>query len=198
MKKRSMAIIAFALLFCILGVLWLSVIYQRSLLFSGEKFSPYNQLYKQSVSTYQTIRKNVAYVSAFMAKACLILFWIIGALELVCALLYFLSGWALFRMYSFARELTIFSVSLDVLLKLLLSVYNSYIALPLQYALKNQNILTSFYVPDKSVISKLSCYLTGIKLVQPQAIFYVLGYSTFVCLVFYVFTRKTIVEQFNK
>lgn len=176
MNKRSKTAITLGALFLAIGMLWLSAIFIRS---DG---------YLLWKKTAQTQSRNSAYqdltgrleslpIRKFLSEAFVVLFWVIACWELLCALLYLLSGISLIRAYPFRRQLTVLTLIADMILKSLIVAYQQLVILPLRNVFGEANILLAHFAPDGSFSSLVSVYLTGIKLIQPDALLYALFYA---------------------
>lgn len=197
MKKRSKTLTLFGILFLVIGLLWLAAIFIRC---QGclPKKTTYPQVYRSAVKQYQrlTARLGPLSVKQYMPKAFIIHFWMIGCWELFCSLFYILSGIFVLRLYPFGRRFVLWTLLADLLLKGLIVSYQQFILVPLQAVFQKTNVMFTYFAPNASLNSQVSSYLTGIKLVQPHALYYAAVYGFYLLIVFFVFTRARVKNQF--
>lgn len=191
MNKRSKAAITLGALFLAVGILWLSAIFIRSDGHLLWKKTAQTKEYRNT-GQYLTSRLQDLPIRKFLSKAFIVLFWAITFWELACALLYLLSGISLLRSYPFGRQLAIFTIVADMILKSLIVAYQQLVILPLRNVFGEANILLAHFAPDGSFASQVSIYLTGIKLIQPNALYYAFFYAIlFIGLLYAIAQPKT-------
>ncbi len=198
MKKSDGLITLFGVIFLVMGILWLSAIFVRYKVYfpkEDKKVSvvkvknTYAQIYQSSVKQYKRIAVHLApfSVKSYMPKAFIIYFWVIGALEFVCAIFYLLAGIFVLRRYFFGAYFVFYMLITDILLKVLIVIYSHYILTPLKTIFRTSNIMFTYFTRGEDFISKVPLYLTGIKLVQPGFLYYLFFYLMYVSICFYVF-----------
>lgn len=202
MKKGSIIVFIFSIIFLAQGLLWFTFIYQR-----GTKF----ELPKKRV-TYEKIVENVKAVNdyvvqeykqptwweRFKAQAFVKVFLIIVVAELLAAVFYIILGIALFRRFVIARGILAFVVVFDMLFKLLVVFYQAKIVYPIRNLLEIPNLLIVHFMPDNSLHSVLAGYFTGIKLTQVDFLNYAVIYSVYLLSILYFFNRKDVKQLFKK
>jgi len=190
MKLKNEITVFFGILFLVIGILWLSAIFVRCQGYLPKKKKiTYTQVYQSSVKQYQRVTARLAPLSVkgYMPQAFIICFWAIGALEFFCAIFYLLAGIFVLRRYFFGARFVFYMLMADILLKILIVIYHQYILVPLKVIFRTSNIMFTYFIPGDDLISRIPFYLTGIKLVQPGFIYYLLFYIMYVSICFYVF-----------
>jgi len=183
----------------VIGFLWLACIFVRCEGYLPKKRTPttYSEIY-HSAHKRLTIRLRPLSVSRHMPKAFILHFWTIACWELLCALAFFLSGYFLLRVDLYARYFAIYALGMDMILKILIVTYHHYVLTPLKAVFVKSNIMFTYFIPDLSPTSKISAHLTGIKLVQPEALYYAVPYIVFLLISFYFFTHPKMEKQFQR
>lgn len=204
MKRKSKTAMALGGLFLSIGILWFSVIFIRcegalSRSKEGAKTS-YQKIQEQL--TERILEKKIKSFSLrkHSPKIFVIQFWTIAGTEVLCALLFFVSGLALLRGYPFQRKLAAGALMVDIFLKALILTYHHYILMPLKPVFDDKNILFMYFTPDGSLTSKISLWISGVKLLQkgPSSLYYALFYAVFMAGVIYVVTCPKMKKHFDK
>lgn len=200
MKKPSKTSAIFGGLFLAIGILWLSVILIRcEVRFFKEKKRGDDQV---KVS-YQKIEEKIAKklkegkaeepqafsLRKHLPRMFIMQFWLIAALEILCALLFLGAGIALLRGYPFKKRFVVAALIADMILKALIWTYQLCVLTPLSEIVESENILLMYFSPDATIESKISSVLSGSKLVQPGAFYYAGIYAVLWGLTFFIFTH---------
>jgi len=180
-RKISGPAVFLGIFFLLVGISWMSVIGVRcrKQMPEKEKKTGYAQIYERHYDRVTTLLSPLP-VKRYMPKAYIIHFWTIVYWEFLCALLYALGGLFLLRAYSIACHFAFFALTADMALKALIASYQYFIILPLREVFQKSNIMFTYFMPDRSLTSEISFYLTGIKLAQPGALWYGLIYAVII------------------
>ena len=143
-------------LFFIIGLFWIFIIYQRSIIFLPEIKNPssmhsVHSVRRIKVEIKQILKENPVIktkLSSEKREFYIIYFWIIILIELICSFTYLILGFTLMREYMFSHLIMIHTLFLDVLFKILVLFYHNNIAVELQKIFKSKNILISYFIPD--------------------------------------------------
>ena len=119
-----------------------------------------------------------------------------AAWEVMCSLFYILAGISILRLYWWGDRFILSAVLMDVFLKVLIVTYQVFILSPLGAVFQKSNIMFTYFLPNEAVTSQISSYLTGIRLIQPDFLYYFLPYLVYLGVVFIFFTRSKVKQQF--
>ncbi len=198
MNRRSKALTGFGILFLVVGILWLVTIFIRCEGYLPKKKTTYAGIYHSAVQRVErlTLRLSPLSVNQYMPHVFILHFWMMAAWEVMCSLFYILAGISILRLYWWGDRFILSAVLMDVFLKVLIVTYQVFILSPLGAVFQKSNIMFTYFLPNKAVTSQISSYLTGIRLIQPDFLYYLLPYLVYLGVVFIFFTRSKIKEQF--
>jgi len=173
MKTRSAVMTGFALVFILLGTVWLVTIYRRCV-----TIVPQTRLVpslremlrpdrpeaapEQPRETFKKFRSPHAKWHYFT------LFWVIAVLELIVAILFILAGLAVGRRYRKGARWVLAALLGDLVYKFLVGFYMYSHALPLAGLIRKPVSLVAYYMPDKNLFSGFSSFFSGIGFYPPQ------------------------------
>lgn len=189
MRRKSRGVSFLAWFFLLSGILWLVTIYSRchviALRTRGGGISDYN---------FVRTAKMLTACSSNVQPSDLVLFWALAALEMMCSFLYIISGFALLRRYKFGFRMSRSALWADLFFKSLTAAYMFAIAVPLQNALRNkQNILLTYFTPDRSGFSDFSTFFSGLRFYYPEV-----NFSLIVYLIYFLFTYLFIKQRIEE
>ncbi|MBN1870010.1 MAG: hypothetical protein JW847_05490 [Candidatus Omnitrophica bacterium] len=208
MKFRIVNI--YGLLFFVIGFCWLLIIFARGESVLPKKRGP-SKVSCQKIQEELTERIQKRYPEFFsegkhprafslakhLPRMFVMQFWAIAALELWCAVLFLLTGLALLRGYPFQRPFGAVTLATDIILKTLIVTYHQCLVVPLRDILDGKNILLMYFVPDANPASKISSYVSGVKLIQADKFYYALLYSAFFLISSWLFTHAGAKKHFE-
>ena len=200
--------IIYGVLFLAIGLLWLSVIYIRC-----DGYLPRKKA--QEEASHQKIQEQLTErlleveqmpmehkrgfpLYKYVPKMVVLQFWAIACWELVCALLFLLSGIALLRGYPVMRHYAIYTLIADIILKTLVVTYHYCLLIPLKTIFDGKNILFMYFTPDDGLLSKASSYLAGVTLIQRGVFYYGFFYALFLIVSLGIFTHPKTKKYFQK
>jgi hypothetical protein len=163
------------LVFLLLGLAWAVSIYWRCTRISPKPMKVPASYTELERDIRATVRYHVIH-SPYVKPYHVICFLAVAGLELVCCFFYIFSGIAVLRWYPLVKMWVWGTLVLDVVFKLLVAAYMQFCAVPLAALTKNKNILVSYYMPDSSVWSQISLYLSGLKVFEPAGWPYIFLY----------------------
>lgn len=198
MKLQRAGIIFLACVFLLLGGFWLTAIYRRCTAISPHAriVPPVRDIIKRPARPPVEAKKKDNILikrsrSPYAKWYHFAAFRVIAFSEVLLALAFILAGAALLRRYRKEHLWVLGALTGDVVYKLAVLAYMHACAVPLAKLIKQKNTLITYLVPDKSIFSQASLYLSGLKLCPPEGnIFYGLVYFVFILFCFCLFFRR--------
>ncbi|MCR4337793.1 MAG: hypothetical protein NUV91_08325 [Candidatus Omnitrophica bacterium] len=208
MKTKSKGITFLGILFCLIGILWLGLIYQR-----GEPFVPKKKNYwvehPPTVSDYRELKKEMRQTlqevqhpsvlprKPYLRSSDVMSFWMLVSLELICSFLYILAGISLLRGHVLGRWTAITAIYCDIIFKVLIWIYVAYFMTTIP-SMGQENVVFSYFLSAKNGWACLASFLTGLKIYQPSGGIYLFTYLAYIFGCFHFLTRPKAREHFLK
>ena len=178
-KNQHILIKILAIIFLVQGLGWGKLIYDRSRPPAKSTSAPAPVVKVAAEPVELTWSQKI---TMYMRAEFRGIFRFFGSVELVIAVLYVISGLALFRGFSFSLFLAKLVVILDVLLKGLVFAYHFFVAFPMQQIWVSVPRALLYIPPKQNQMIDFNSYFAGSFLGQEGAIAYVGLYSVFLLL----------------
>ena len=204
MTLRQITVI-FALIFFVLGSMWLYSIYKRGegswpkgwnyFKLMGESFSS-GKLAKDKIQAKEnsTLRN----LPRSIHKNYVRYFWVIVVMELMAAMLYVISAVALLRLYPIGRLLVLWTLLWELWLKIAVIVYEKSISLPIAQMFGTKNIVYSYFSPTDRWTSGVSLYMSGLDFLSSEGPIFLIYYFLFLIFTFLLFSRESLIKTFGR
>ncbi len=206
-------ILLFALFFFVVGTVWLYSIYKRGQVAWPEGWN-YFQLISESMARHKPV-ENILEIDATvktkeskkfleeqapyqLKKMYVHFFWVIVVLELMVAMMYVVSSIALLRMYPIGRLLVLWTLLLELWMKIAVVCYEKMISIPLKAVFKNHSIIDAYFLPNLHWTSAYSLYTSGLDFLLPMGQRFLGCYLVFLVFTFYLFSKDSMVKTFGR
>ena len=208
MKLKSNGLVIFGVFFLCLGLVWLFVIYKRGRHFLAVEAQTYSQKYgtptlsnnQRQEEKQDRLKKRLLleqHMPENIRKTYIPYFGAIIVVELVCGLLYVLCGLSLLRGYPLGRWLVILTLFVDMILKSSVVIYENFISIPLQHIFHHYSLISTYFFPADDWGSRLSLYLSGLKLIDHCCFGFSFVYVSYLLVTFFFFTLPKIIAYFQ-
>ena len=188
MNRIPMRILA--VFFLIWGLLWLGVIYQRSMIITYDPvLVSSGDVPVEQEERGPNGRRLIRFRSPHVKDHHLFLFRLLIHAEVVAAFLLICCAYALVRGRICCKKFLAGTVIYEAVFRLAVASYLFFYAIPLARLIQNgRNLVLDYFLPDDSVFSGMSAALSGLSMYHPKLRLYFWGYLAYIIVVlFYAF-----------
>ena len=205
MAKRSFGITLFGIFFLMLGLLWIFLIYQRmiadlshqnGIYVSGERMDAVQGIIPQKACP--DIFKGTSSANTQLSRTGRVCVFGLLGVEILCAFSYFMSGLSLVRNYPLGRGMVITTMFFDIGLKGLVVLCYRYLESFASPIMIQRDVFINYFIRDEVLSAPFANYVLGLKLIQPDFIYYAAIYGAYVFIVFFFFTRSKVIENLHQ
>jgi len=201
MKKRTVGLMIFSFIFLVVGLFWLAAIYKRCETIYPIRKPPKKVFAPQVPPAPPEVKEKDFVLIKFLSPHAkwyhFVFFWSIALMEMGIALMFVLAAWAILRLYRRGWTWVYAALVGDVIYKAAVCLYLFLCAIPLARLTDNKNNMLTYYMPDRSIYSTVSSYLSGVKMYPPAGhLFAAFIYAAVLLGCFLYFSRKGVQERF--
>jgi len=188
------------MIFILIGGFWTTSIYLRGKSFLPKERKVIFKSYSKAVDNADRIKNEMMeilhdeYTQERLTEKGIVMMWMIIVFELFCGIMYLLAGLSLLRKYSFSQEVALLTISLDVVLKFALGIFQKYLFLQNSTSFVAKKIISDFFIPEGCIFPEGIRFLLGTSFFEMGISITCILYIVYVIVTIVFFTRGKIVE----